>query len=68
MDYSTQPGSPSSSASSNASSASSPSWGDIGGLRLPNDDDLRREGMERIIQRLRHVENEHKKLLVERSL
>ncbi|XP_076816408.1 coiled-coil domain-containing protein 85C-like isoform X2 [Clavelina lepadiformis] len=64
MDY-IQPSSPSSS-SSTASSNSSPSR-EAGSLRLPNDDDLRKEGVDRVIQRLRYAENEHKKLLLDRS-
>uniref|UniRef100_H2ZBQ8 Coiled-coil domain containing 85C n=1 Tax=Ciona savignyi TaxID=51511 RepID=H2ZBQ8_CIOSA len=38
-----------------------------GSLRSPSDAELRHEGLEQVIQRLRYTENEHKKLLVERS-
>ena len=61
MDYNFPPSSPSSS----TSSGSSPSR-DVP-LRLPSDDVLRQEGIEVVMQRLRHAENEHKKLLIERS-
>ena len=61
MDYNYPPCSPSSS----GSSGSSPSR-EVP-LRLPSDEELRREGIDIVIQRLRHAENEHKKLLIERS-
>lgn len=61
MDYNIQPSSPSSSASSGSSPARE------GSYRLPNDEDLKREGIEMVIQRLRYIESEHKKLLLERS-
>ena len=61
MDYSMHPTSPSSSASSGSSPVRE------GSFRLPCDEDLKREGIDVVIQRLRYVESEHKKLLLERS-
>uniref|UniRef100_H2XQU3 Uncharacterized protein n=1 Tax=Ciona intestinalis TaxID=7719 RepID=H2XQU3_CIOIN len=51
------------------SSTSSPSsrGSDVGCLRSPTDIELRHEGLDHVIQRLRFAENENKKLLVERS-
>ena len=54
-----------SSPTSSASSGSSPSREMP--VRLPSDEELKQEGIDRVIQRLRHAESEHKKLLVERS-
>nr|CAB3228742.1 coiled-coil domain-containing protein 85C [Phallusia mammillata] len=69
MDYNIQPSSPSSTSSSTASSSSSPSYRGDGFpiIKSLSDEELRREGVDRVIQRLRHAENEHKKLLMERS-
>nr|XP_002129974.1 coiled-coil domain-containing protein 85C isoform X1 [Ciona intestinalis] len=54
---------------SSSSSTSSPSsrGSDVGCLRSPTDIELRHEGLDHVIQRLRFAENENKKLLVERS-
>lgn len=58
---------PISPSSTSSSSSNSSSRSIEGGIRLPSDEELRREGLEKVVQRLRFVENEHKKILVDRS-
>jgi len=65
MDYTIHPSSPSSS----SSSSSSPSTKLDGYIvaKSPSNEELRQEGIDCVIQRLRQIENEHKRLLIERS-
>lgn len=77
MDGVHSPSSPASSSSSNTSSSSPGGYRGDGFLygsnvinpvtRLPSDEELRYEGLEKCIHRLHHFEAEHKKLLVERG-
>ena len=61
MEYNFSPSSPSSSVSSGSSPVRDVS------LRLPSNEELKKEGIDRVIQRLRYAESEHKKLLLERT-
>ena len=57
----------SSSSRSSLNSSMTPSWNDSIIFKLPTDEELRKEGTENLLKRLRFMEVEMKKILNERS-